>query len=469
MKVIIWLMAALLLNACTSVQHNQAQILNRQNNISLLKNRLDQGIANQVDLLAPNAYDQAQKLFQTALRQAERSRDPNAGDNTAKEGLLLMDKAENAAIQARQTFSTALAAEKAAFDAQAHVLYPAEFEKLEKSFRVATKQLEEGQNKAAIEKNAILANQYTNLQLRALKTSISEQAQQAYQQAVHAGANRLAPITLKNAKHELDIAKKILEVEKGNYEKAQFHANRAKYLALRAKYISELIVGFRTDKKTEEQILLWYQDQLTKIHKPLPEELNFDKPNNEVVASFENDLANHLTNLKEAETRALGAEKKIAVLSDKLQAGPGRTLMEQATWEENFREISKMFSKKEAQVLRSGNKVIIRASGFYFPVGKSDLDPRNFTLLNKILNSVLKFPHSHIEVQGHTDATGSKSLNMKLSEERAQNVADFLVKVGGIDASRISNVGMGGEKPVASNKTAAGRELNRRIDVIITR
>ncbi|HXW59909.1 MAG TPA: OmpA family protein, partial [Myxococcota bacterium] len=128
---------------------------------------------------------------------------------------------------------------------------------------------------------------------------------------------------------------------------------------------------------------------------------------------------------------------------------------------------SKLFNKKEAEVVKRGNDIIIRAYGFYFPSGKADLQPRNFSLLNKIVTAILKFPKSDIEVEGHTDSLGSKSLNMHLSEQRAKNIADFLVKLAGINASRVSSVGVGGERPIASNKTEEGRALNRRIEIII--
>jgi OOP family OmpA-OmpF porin len=356
---------------------------------------------------------------------------------------------------------------KAAEEAQADTLFPHEFQQLEKTLKHAGKALEEGNQKEGIDKNASLANKFSALQLKALKTSASEQAEKAYKDAVAAQAKRLAPLTLKSAKRELDIARNILDVERSNYSKAKFHADRAKYLSLRAKHIAELLASFKADKLSDEQVVLWYQDQLAKIHTPMPEELNFDMQNRAVVNTFENDIANHIQNLKEAEARALVSEKKIALLSEKLQAGPGRTLMEQATWEENFREISDLFNKKEAEVVRRDHDIIIRAYGFYFPVGKADLLTRNFTLMHKIVAAVLKFPRADIEVEGHTDSTGSKSLNMRLSAERAKNVAEFLVKLAGIDASRVTSVGVGGERPIASNDTEKGRAKNRRIEIII--
>ena len=71
-----------------------------------------------------------------------------------------------------------------------------------------------------------------------------------------------------------------------------------------------------------------------------------------------------------------------------------------------------------------------------------------------------------ISVEGHTDAYGSDEYNQGLSERRARSVANYLTKLG-VDRKRMSTVGLGEKYPVATNKTAAGRELNRRVEILI--
>jgi OOP family OmpA-OmpF porin len=74
-------------------------------------------------------------------------------------------------------------------------------------------------------------------------------------------------------------------------------------------------------------------------------------------------------------------------------------------------------------------------------------------------------PGLKVSVEGHTDSVGSDAYNERLSERRAHAVKDYLVHQG-IDASRISTVGYGEAKPVASNKTESGRAQNRRAEII---
>ena len=76
-------------------------------------------------------------------------------------------------------------------------------------------------------------------------------------------------------------------------------------------------------------------------------------------------------------------------------------------------------------------------------------------------------PQTLVDIQGHTDSTGTDKVNQPLSEKRAQSVANFLV-ANGVPSSQFVNVsGFGSSMPVADNSTAAGRQQNRRVDVYI--
>ncbi len=77
------------------------------------------------------------------------------------------------------------------------------------------------------------------------------------------------------------------------------------------------------------------------------------------------------------------------------------------------------------------------------------------------------YPLNKVSIEGHTDSVGSTANNQKLSEKRAKAVYDYLVEVGKIDASRLSVRGWGEDRPIASNRTVRGRDLNRRVEIIV--
>jgi outer membrane protein OmpA-like peptidoglycan-associated protein len=78
-----------------------------------------------------------------------------------------------------------------------------------------------------------------------------------------------------------------------------------------------------------------------------------------------------------------------------------------------------------------------------------------------------EFPKATFIVEGHTDSTGSSSLNLKLSEKRAIAVRDYLVK-NGIDTTRLEAKGFGEGNPIDTNDTRAGRANNRRVEIKVT-
>ena len=95
------------------------------------------------------------------------------------------------------------------------------------------------------------------------------------------------------------------------------------------------------------------------------------------------------------------------------------------------------------------------------------MSPSARTALTKFATSLKNSPDTDITIYGHTDNTGSRAVNEKLSKERADAVANFLVG-NGINRSRITTEGLAYDQPVADNSTTEGRAQNRRVEVYIT-
>ncbi len=112
-------------------------------------------------------------------------------------------------------------------------------------------------------------------------------------------------------------------------------------------------------------------------------------------------------------------------------------------------------------------KVSLKA-GALFDVGKADLKPAGKSELDAMVSKI-RDGNTQIEqitVTGHTDSVGARDYNRKLSELRAEAVKDYLVSRG-LSGDRIVTKGAGDAQPAASNKTAAGRAQNRRVDIDI--
>ncbi|MEZ4874469.1 MAG: OmpA family protein [Flavobacteriaceae bacterium] len=99
-----------------------------------------------------------------------------------------------------------------------------------------------------------------------------------------------------------------------------------------------------------------------------------------------------------------------------------------------------------------------------FDTGKSTIRKESYAVLQSIVDIMKEYPNTRFEIEGHTDSVGSDSNNQKLSDARAASVKDYLTTIG-MDGSRLTSVGYGESRPIASNNTKAGRQQNRRVEI----
>lgn len=113
-------------------------------------------------------------------------------------------------------------------------------------------------------------------------------------------------------------------------------------------------------------------------------------------------------------------------------------------------------------------EVTLSDNAVKFGFNKSDLSPQAKAALDAFAQQVKAMNKNvFIEVQGHTDNIGSEKINLRLGQERADNVMRYLNMEQGIPLNRMSTVSYGEYKPIADNKTAAGRADNRRVTLVV--
>jgi len=106
---------------------------------------------------------------------------------------------------------------------------------------------------------------------------------------------------------------------------------------------------------------------------------------------------------------------------------------------------------------------VVRLNNVFFDFDKWELRPESFVELDRVVTLLNENPAIVIEMSAHTDAYGSDDYNFKLSDNRAKSVREYILSKG-IPESRITSQGYGETKPVATNETDEGRQLNRRVE-----
>lgn len=122
---------------------------------------------------------------------------------------------------------------------------------------------------------------------------------------------------------------------------------------------------------------------------------------------------------------------------------------------------------KELDAKKTERGLVITLGDVLFAVNKAELSAGGTRNVQKLAHFLNQYPERKVLIEGHTDSTGSHSLNQALSERRAMAVQTALIDMG-VSSDRISTRGYAEAYPVASNNTAAGRQLNRRVEIILS-
>jgi outer membrane protein OmpA-like peptidoglycan-associated protein len=116
---------------------------------------------------------------------------------------------------------------------------------------------------------------------------------------------------------------------------------------------------------------------------------------------------------------------------------------------------------------REGDELLLSMpAGITFPINSYQIQPQFYGTLDQVAQTLAGYPQTLIDVYGHTDPTGGDAINIPLSRNRAESVANYLSQRG-VNRARIATQGFGSSQPIADNGTEAGRAQNRRVELRI--
>ncbi|HWN97768.1 MAG TPA: OmpA family protein [Blastocatellia bacterium] len=187
----------------------------------------------------------------------------------------------------------------------------------------------------------------------------------------------------------------------------------------------------------------------------------------EALSRSEDELARARQHVEQAQSEADRAKANEDLA--RVQAERARLEADQARRERDEAQ-QHLFVSLSAilETRREARGLIVSLSDVLFDFNQATLKPGAKEKLSKLAGILLAYPGSYrMEIEGHTDAIGSDDYNLKLSESRAGSVRDYLVQ-SGIDSGRIAAIrGLGKTRPVATNDSPEGRQMNRRVEIII--
>lgn len=129
------------------------------------------------------------------------------------------------------------------------------------------------------------------------------------------------------------------------------------------------------------------------------------------------------------------------------------------------RELCDRTAGTGVDVERVGDEILLRMpAGITFPINSYEIQPQFRPTLDEVARTLADYPSTYIDIYGHTDPSGGDAINIPLSRNRAQSVADYLA-TRGVAPARMATRGFGSSQPIADNSTESGRAANRRVEI----
>jgi outer membrane protein OmpA-like peptidoglycan-associated protein len=192
-------------------------------------------------------------------------------------------------------------------------------------------------------------------------------------------------------------------------------------------------------------------------------------------AKTQADQANTAAQQAAAQSAALAAREKLAADDAKAQQEASRAdaeslrqVAQQAEAEKvQLRERLRLQLNTILETRESARGLIVNINDVLFDFNKYTLKPGAREKLAKVAGILLAYPGLKVQLEGHTDSVGTEEYNMKLSNDRAGAVRDYLVAQS-VPVANLTATGLGKASPVATNDTAAGRQQNRRVEMVVS-
>ncbi len=439
--------------------------------------RFEQARAEQVPLLAPSAWSDAERAYERARSNLERGRSLQQTRQLITDALAHLDDATEQTRLARVTFNNTLTARVLARNANADQHATRSWDDAEATFARAITTLERGRSDRAraLADDASVA--FRNTELEAIQNALLNDTRALV--ADIAGdrslrVDRHAPRTLSTAQGTLAAAEQALVEDRYDADRALTLAAQASEQAQHAAHLAMLALRANSRDETLEDVLLELEAPVIDIAHALkitPQLASGTQPiASAVIERIHADqraLADAQLGLTERDERIASLER-VAGGAMQESLALSALLEEQAQRRGRLERIETLFSRDEARVLRSGSDIIVRLVGLSFASGSAQLQSEHIALLDKALEAITIFPDAVVTVEGHTDSVGSFDLNLNLSQQRADAVRRHLLDNSRLSANQVAAMGHGDGQPIANNDTADGRARNRRIDLIIS-
>lgn len=427
-----------------------AATANPQEEIDKLNNDMHEARKLNADVLAADDMNHAQKWLDEARSDSASKQSQGEILDDVRTGRGYLNRANQTTAQRAPVIAAIGAARQAAVDAGAK-----KFPKQEKELRKIDGDLRDeagSLDKMKPEENAKLQKRYMDLELASIQETQLGGARALIEGSKKDDADDDAPVSYKQAETDLKNAENVIAAKRNDAAGFAPDVSKANASAVRLNAVMKAIRSNKDLKEPAAIEMVKQQEQIAALNGTIES----DK------AKLEANRVESAAQLEASKAESDRTKGELASRDAALRGAHDTIQMQKA-----IDDARQEFTPEEAEVFQQGSKLVVRLKALQFTTGRAELPAHSMEILGKVKGVADQLSPEKVVIEGHTDSTGTAQKNEQLSLERAKIVADYL-RSAGIDNSKIETAGFGFEKPIASNKSKAGRAQNRRVDVVIT-
>jgi len=487
------------------------QIFSQSDSEIMFKNTRDlnkKALAMAANIFAEKDFEKGTEL----LTDAEKLLKKNGNPEEIKQNLTTAIELFNKSIETTKTLNTSftdlMKIRQLAFNVEAYNNAQKLWKEGEENFSSAIEDYNDKDMEGYQKYAKAAETNYKDAELVGVKGKFLNDLNASIAQAEDKDLNKYAPVTLKKSKQFAQEIETILDANRYDTLKARNNLNQATYELKHGLYLQDLFMKMKEKEKTMEDLVLSWEEPLTKIAAGFKIQPSFDKGYDEITSQIifnindrsakldkelkdnqkmSSELEDLRKSIQDYKTKLADAEtqnKQLITDSELLKKSVeeyktkfGQLENESFKYKTQSQELEKnsqiieatsqLFLPSEAEIIKNDELIIIRLVNIVFPANKATLEPQYYNLLAKVQKAIQLFPNGTTVIEGHTDGQGDFQKNLNLSQARANAIFQYLMSSMGAESSRITAVGLGGTKPIANNSSEEGRAKNRRIEIVI--
>ncbi|MCC6476969.1 OmpA family protein [bacterium] len=456
---------------------------------------LDSASAAEMDLLAPRHFEKADQSVRQAREQMKQEGDEALIRITLESAIESLETGREIAASAERKLAPVLKARAEAMQVGAKEAMTMGWVKAERGLRGLTEDLEAGREDELRNLLDPLTADYLTVRRETLRDGVLALAKKSISQAEKNGGDNLFPTLMARARQAMSRAE-------AHFAREQIDeaAVAAKEAERHAKHCNALLNYYNRELKENtkpESALLSVDDALAESAELLGDSLDLSKGTpaaaeelRDIITErmrqseaeqdsvsklmghsqkgFEESLSEVQTRIADLQNQNLESEQRLRDMEADRNQAISRLRKREMT-AQRVQLAQTAFDPGEAVVQQTvEGAVVMHLYGLKFATGQSSLDRDQRSLLRKAMEACAFFDGAQITIEGHTDSEGDEEKNLELSEKRAASVGQLLAKEMGVHQADIVTVGKGEASPIATNDSARGRALNRRIDLVLT-